>query len=139
MKTDGSSNWTAFSQFGDEFLLSTPVLDINGVNIINTATTQTLASVPTGVKVIALLGITINNSIGGNVSYLLSSLDTADVATSPTGIANGGNGNNGFNGNQHIIRTNTSAQIRMRASTGSTALSLNGTTQGWIDRRGRDN
>src|SRR5437899_421050 len=53
-RTDGSSNWTAFSQDGDYFRWLASVLDINTTNPGTAAVTATL-TVPAGVNVHALM------------------------------------------------------------------------------------
>jgi hypothetical protein len=135
MKTDGSSNWIAFSQNGDEFLWSVPVFDLTISNLLGTtAITMTLASVPTGVKVYAL-GWT--NQQGANTgSYIVSSLDTVDTAPATNGIGLTVLAN-AVNAYFMSIRTNTSAQFRGRANVANVNFGF--TTIGWIDHRGRDN
>ena len=134
MKTDGSSNWVAFTQNGDEFLLLVGMQDIN-TSVLGTTAVLNTMTVPTGVKVNVLIG----GLWGENAAQtfvLLSSPDQTDTA--PTlGILSAilPAGTNVTCGSFNI-RTNTSGQIRMRASNSTTTLV--GTTQGWIDRRGRD-
>jgi hypothetical protein len=138
LKTNGSSQWTLFQQNGDEFLLDTPVLDVDISNLSTSAATQTLASVPTGVVVDALANVGIQStSVGINV--YLSALSVSDLAPSNT-VAPGAslrtlvtsvaNWQSGLK-----IRTNTSAQVRARADASSTTLRM--ATLGWVDRRGK--
>src|SRR5437016_2048387 len=54
-KTDGAAHILAFSQLGDEFIWATPVTDVSFSTLGTTATTFTLASVPVGVQVNALV------------------------------------------------------------------------------------
>lgn len=136
-KTDSSSHVPVILQYGDEFYLQTPVLDINNATPGSSANTGTLASVPTGLKVKALLTAT---SSSGNVLYV-SSLDTADLAPSTSvaplfnvGSAIGGAGVSGQAAQDIEIWTNTSAQIRYRGG-GSLAAIV---TRGYRDMRGKN-
>src|SRR6516165_7209923 len=73
--TNASNQWLAFSQNGDEFLWVTPVADQTSVTLPSgsTATAYTLASVPTGVKVNALLHVAIANAVTAGASALITS------------------------------------------------------------------
>lgn len=128
----------AFDQFGDRFLLDTPVLDISATSIGTSAVTRTLASVPTGIVVIALLNVWVGNSTQADMVYL-SALASADLAPSssaaPLNNAYGNAANVGNSGRAEIP-TNTSAQIRSRSNSANSQLLI--ATKGWIDRRGRD-
>lgn len=148
-RTDGSAQIIAFSQFGDEFLWDAAVIDLDAVAPGATAVTRTL-TVPTGVKVIALFdgGVNQNSVTGFAVNF--SSLDSSDQASqlastaALTGIISVGGANLGIgNATWHFasqrVRTNTSGQIRSRASSAATAAERVGIiTRGWIDFRGRD-
>jgi hypothetical protein len=134
-KTDGSSHIIAFTQNGDEFLWNTPPLDISSVSGPTSASSITL-SVPTGLKVNALIEGIVTSSSGTSNVWYFSSLDTTDIA--PT-TANGLNQivastafSAGFTAN---IRTNITSQVRARASAAS--LTMIAVTYGWIDTRGR--
>jgi hypothetical protein len=112
--TNGSGQWTKFTQAGDDFYWDTPVLDFSGAGI-TTASTLTL-SVPRGRKVRSSLSM----FVGANTVYL-SDLANADLAPSqtvaPLGtlISDGAAGQiTGISGVS--IWTNTSAQIRHRSS-----------------------
>lgn len=143
IKTDGSSNWTAFYQNGDTFLWSTlPALDYSTNNPGTSAVTVT-TGVPTGVRVEAMLNATLRNvasAIGS--SMLLSSLDIADTApnliTSPLGSLAANSTATAFQSSQVRVWTNTSAQIRLRLSGSSTDITPYIQSIGWMDRRGRD-
>jgi hypothetical protein len=135
-KTTGASQWTAFSQFGDEFLLSTPVLDSATGALGTAASTVTLPSVPTGVQVLArILG---NHSNAVIADILITSLDVAATAVNtPGGNSTSRNPVSGQSQTWPLqyVRTNTSAQIRTIASQASTTLNI--VTTGWIDSRGK--
>ena len=130
MKT-AASLWVAFSQLGDEFIWTTGVQDINGGA---TSTTPTLGvlSVPTGVKVWAMIRCGLNiASAAGTINIHSPDEVVAAVGLNisfQTFVANGSN----FVAISPV-RTNTSGQIRHVASaTGSLYVF----TYGWIDRRG---
>jgi hypothetical protein len=125
MKTNASTQWTAFVQFGDEFLLSTPVQDANALAVSTSVVTLTLASVPTGAQVTALL----NASSGGTAQSIIAASTTHAIASTT-----GGNFNVGAYGSQLRILTNTLAQINLLAASASNA---NVWTYGWADSRGR--
>lgn len=136
-KTDGSGHWTAFSQDGDEFLWATPVSDVNASNLGTTATLNTL-TVPTGIKVTALLRAGTSNASAGN-AVLITSPDETDRA--PNGITGDytlvNSVSNVLNSGGHIaIRTNTSGQIRLRSGNASTTIQV--ASYGWLDQRGKD-
>jgi len=136
-RTDASSHILAFSQNGDEFLWTTPQVDFNGVSVGTAASTLTFGYVPTGVKVNALFGANCKYAGGGaDEAAIFTALDANDVAPSTTGLANAGTTAQGVQVTAQNVRTNTSAQIRARATVSS--LTLYGTTMGWIDRAGRD-
>lgn len=141
-KTDGSGNWTAFTQDGDLFTWSSPpTLDVNQTAAGNLATTRTL-TVPTGVNVLAQMNVELVSSTSNDIVYL-SDLSNADVAPSATATPLGQVGalnataNNQVMG-QVVVRTNTSAQIRSRQLNGGGSDILRIATTGWYDRRGRD-
>lgn len=130
-----------FTQTGDEFLLTTPVLDVNDGSATAAAQTLTLGSVPTGLKLNAIVVAGLLFSSGNNQVYF-SSLDQADSAPStsvaPLFDTSAYNiGTSIFSTGRFTIRTNTSAQIRSR-KVGSTTEVIKVVTHGWIDRRGRD-
>lgn len=129
-KTDGASNWTAFTQTGRKFMWGTPILDVNAVATSVTASTVAL-SVPLGRKMEAVFNAT--GGGGGNVLYLsdLANADlTPSVSVAPLGGTTGYSTTTGTNGYAPVF-TNTSAQIRARSSAASGNWSL--ATLGWTD------
>jgi hypothetical protein len=133
MKTDGSSKWIAFVQFGNEFLWSAAVLDVNEATLTTSEELETL-SVPTGVQVMARLRGLMQHATSGT-KILLHSTDAADIAPANgnfTAIAQITAVNVAFTVD---VRTNTSGQIKAISSAASTTLQL--VTYAWIDRRGR--
>lgn len=130
-----------FNQFGDEFWRDTPVLDVDAANPGTAAVTRTL-SVPTGIKVLAIMNAMAHLAGGGNVSQLyLSSLDSTDMAASraaaPLGTVDTGGTADAGGQTQARVWTNTSAQIRSRLSASTANNSVRIATLGWLDRRGR--
>lgn len=131
----------AFTQVGDEYLLTTPILDINATNPGTSAVTRTLASMPTGVKMTAILNAWVVQ-VGTSSLMYLSALDQTDSAASSTAAPgftfNASNvGTAAFGMGAMRIRTNTSAQIRSRITGSDANTVVNIVTLGWIDTRGR--
>lgn len=129
-----------FSQLGDEFLI-TPVNAFNVSNPGTSAVSQTISSLPDGIKVIAILNLSlINLTDGGDIQVLFSSLDQSDVVPSSTIFSlrhqATGAGTDQHDSGQFQIRTNTSGQIRYRANgTVDADVSIVGTLIGWLDYR----
>jgi hypothetical protein len=133
MLTDGSAQWVAFSQNGDEFLWKAAPA-ATGATVGTTATLMATA-VPTGIKATALLNVGMNGA--STSSGLLTSPDqSVQVAETPAGNSNIFVLGSGNVRQQMAIRTNTSAQIRAVTTVAGTVISL--VTQGWIDTRGRN-
>ncbi len=132
VKTDGSANWTSFTQNGDEFLWSAPTQDTT--SSVGTSPDLITLNVPTGVRVNALIfGLGVNAAAG--TLWAITSPDQSDVLPSLsffTGIVGSNLVNVTYSQN---VRTDTSAQVRRRASAATTTIYIN--TFGWIDTRGR--
>ncbi|MCK1479332.1 hypothetical protein IVB27_32480 [Bradyrhizobium sp. 197] len=133
MKTNGSAQWTLFNQNGDEFLWAVPTQDVTS-SVGTTADTPTL-TVPTGVQVRAIIfGLGVNAASGTTWAITCpDQTDTLPATSFFTGIVGANNQNVTYS---QVVRTNTSAQVRRRASAASTTIYIN--THGWLDRRGRD-
>jgi len=133
MKTDSSAQWTAFSQNGDEFLWLSAPNDASGSTVGTSASSITL-SVPPGVKVYAIIAGRFYG-VSGQRYCLISSPDVTDVAaaTSNSNVSHNATGSSATS-YWLRIRTNTSAQIRVRSDTASSGIDV--TTQGWVDARG---
>lgn len=142
MKTDSSAHWILFTQKGNEFLWGVQTQDVTLVIPGSSSAVTPTVTVPTGVQVNALLAL--RAAYGSTTDFwLMTSPDQTDTAPTSTG----GTGIYTFfvNSNQQFvwltlsIRTNTSAQIRARASQGpgnpTSAYYLQ--TTGWIDARGQ--
>lgn len=131
----------AFTQYGDEFWRTTPVLDVDVTNPGISAVSRTL-SVPLGVKVQAIVNAAAAGA-SNNLTAYLSPLDATDATPSKTaaplgGLMTPGTGTNNWTANIHRIWTNTSAQIRSRFDASGASDVLRIATLGWLDRRGRD-
>lgn len=126
IRTDGSAHILAFSQNGDEFLWGAGKADIN--TTVGTASTLFALTVPTGLKVNALLRFV--SSTNGAV---VSSPDEGTVAwNSPAGQQT----TFGTGGAATVnVRTNTSGQVSIVASAAATPIF--GATFGWVDTRGK--
>lgn len=126
--TDSSANIRAFTQMGSEFLWDGAVEDSD--TTVGTTSVSVALRVPTGLKVNAV----ITSQVTGSAKIAVTSLDTVEQAV-PTGY-DGGFGIFGLTSLRQMIRTNTSAQVRVRGQASSQAYAI--LTHGWIDPRGRD-
>jgi hypothetical protein len=124
----------AFVQDGDYFLWLATVADVSANNPGTGAVSRTL-TVPTGINTFAAVHAWTTTGI--NTFTLLTDLAATDVAAAQgasdyvsTASLTG----------QHTltVRTNTSAQIRSRLSASDATVTLNITTYGWLDYRGRN-
>lgn len=132
MLTNNTAFWLKFNQLGDEFLWDNTVQDANAV-ALSTVVSAAL-STPPGVQTQALIFFFANP--GSQIFFHLTSLDSADIIPSVTSFTTvsvtGAPAT--WDG---LLRTDTSRQIRIRASasvTGGYYIQ----TRGYIDRRGRD-
>jgi len=131
IKTTGSGI-ASFTQVGDEFLWTTAVQDIVTGTPPAAMTLLTLPSVPTGVKVFAVLTIYWS---GAAAAVSFQSPDTTNAFNTPAGFVNVmGTGGAATAGN-YEIRTNTAGQITW----GSTVQVADAyvTVRGWKDNRGK--
>jgi hypothetical protein len=139
-RTNGSGQWTAFTQDGDYFRWAASVNDVGTTNPGAVAVTPTL-TVPTGVNVTAMLNATLIDTAAAGYVALLSDLSANDEAPAATGaplaqlITQAGNQYAAWGGQ---IRTNTSAQIRYRLNASAASTSIRIATYGWIDTRGKN-
>jgi hypothetical protein len=127
-----------FVQRGDEFSIKTPALDISVANPGTSAVTRTLASLPTGIEVLAKMIVDVGGQVASTNGAYISALTDSDIAASSShaqvffATVSGGT----MSGLAEAW-TNTSAQVRSRiaASDGSTNLRIR--PLGWVDLRGR--
>ncbi len=135
--TDGSNNWTAFTQNGDEFLWSTPVNNASNNNLTTTSVLFTV-TVPTGVTVNALLRAAYENGGAAAFALIQSPAESTQAANTPGGNFNLGAATGVYTAGQFNIRTDTSARVRA-VSSQAAGNSFYMVTYGWIDPRGRVN
>ena len=131
----------SFVQDGDYFTRLASVLDVNTTNPGTSAVTATL-SVPTGINVFAIINSYLSGSGGGPCVVNISDLDTTDAAASesaaPLGVMSSEAVDYPSNVGPIRIRTNTSAQIRYRASFSDAGIIVRIASIGWMDARGRN-
>lgn len=132
--TNGSGQWTKFTQTGDEFWWDTPVLDFNGAG--STTAVSLTTSVPRGRKMKLLA------NVHGTTSVLLylSDLANADLAPSASAAPLATLFTDGAAGQVTGVGvvgvwTNTLGQIRYRNSSTNTWRLA---TLGWQDLRGKN-
>jgi hypothetical protein len=137
-----STSIRAFTQYGDEFLLASPVLDVNASNPGTSAVTAALTC-PTGIAVKAIINASLFGTTSSTQIAYLSALSATDLAPSftvaPLGQVSTVISVNNLltDSSQMEIWTNTSAQIRYRLSASAAADGIRIATCGWIDQRGR--
>jgi hypothetical protein len=128
----------AFSQLGNEFLLSTSVQDLNATNPGTSAVSRTL-TVPAGVKVWAIITAGVYPGTTTALNFYISSLDQSDEA--PVIGTSGADSVGTVCSDQQMaysslrVRTNTSSQIRSRLSTSGASDKVMIRTYGWVDPR----
>lgn len=130
MKTNGSSQWTSFTQYGDTFIWAAMATDSGTAGTSRSSLTVT---VPTGV-VVEALGRP-STAAGGTNQILFTALVEADVAPTTTlgDLSQQASGGSAFM--RVAIFTNTSAQVGMRSSAAGTGIAF--LTYGWRDLRGK--
>ena len=135
--SNGSGNWIAFTQLGDEFLWKTPLQDVNNFSLTTTSTLFAL-TIPSGVQVRANFRVTYSNSAAGTFAVVSSPDENTQVANTPLGNLNLATSGAGLATAQNFsIRTNTGRQVRaVSAQAANDSLYI--VTYGWIDTRGRD-
>lgn len=135
MRTEATPVWIKFTQDGDEFLWDAAVVSVGGFTGSTAAQTATL-TVPSGVKVNAIIGTGGVAAGGADSRFYVSSFDKADEAA---GTSTFNAGSAGAAGDQVWaqleVRTNTSSQVRYRLFNGSGSAYIN--THGWTDTRGK--
>ncbi|MBP6818353.1 MAG: hypothetical protein KBC46_03515 [Ferrovibrio sp.] len=133
--TDGSGNIRAFTQIGDSFHLNTALGTTASFG--TTATDITLAGVPTGVSVIALLDLALQSDVS---AYSVRVYSKVQADTAPSGTAVPGmtlyKPASANAAAYKEIWTDTSGRIRAVAS--ATITNLICSVNGWRDPRGRN-
>lgn len=127
-----SATILAFTQVGNTFLWTSDdggnVAFVNTVSAVTTAVIAT-PTVPTGVQVEALIRAAIVSPTGLS-SFLITSLEQNDQPTS-NAVSLQASGTGAIGTGEFRVRTNTSGQIRIRAS--QTGVTEYITTAGWVE------
>ena len=136
IRTGDTGNILAFVQSGDEFFWGTPIANYNSGG---SPTAQLLTvSTPFGIETTALLiGSSVNTDNGQVYRYISSPLKP-DVT--PSTYYNVGSGRSSLSMDIAFslrVRTNLSSQVRERTAPVAAGM-LRIYTEGWVDRRGRD-
>lgn len=137
VRTAGASGIVQFMQVGDNFVFTTSVADVSGATSSTTGALKTLLQVPLGIKVLATMMLSASDGGGANAGLLVSSPDS-------TGTRDGAATDNcslrvpasNVAGCTTEVRTDTSAQIFVDASTSSLTYSLR--TFSYKHPRGKD-
>lgn len=127
-----------FIQIGDEFQLSTPIVDVSVTNPGAAAVNRTL-SVPFGIIVNAkMIAVLANTAATATANLNLTSplVNNTISAFSITGVANTSGRPQQLSSTVSII-TNQSAQIRANLNYSDANVSYSIVTLGWTDYRGR--
>ncbi len=131
----------AFSQSGDQFLWKSPPMDWNVTNPGTASATRTL-TVPSGIQVVATVTSWMFSSMNTSIAIYLSSLDQTDLPAATAGPFSHasivpGDSSSHSDSAVIVLRTNTSAQIRMNLSASDATTQVRGITHGYADARGR--
>lgn len=136
MRTNGSAQWTSFTQAGDLFLWAAPTSDVNTAALTTARTLLSLTTPPGVVTEAILYGNMLNASIA---TAWVGSISATDAAPS-TAASPGATVVNPVAAQPatFYVRalTDTSSRIAARSDTASTTLRIQ--TQGWVDARGRN-
>lgn len=134
MLTNGSFQWVKFLQNGDEFYWDVATQDVVNVSPTTSPTNYTV-STPLGIVCNALLTVQWSSNVITE-ALMYSPLQSAQTSGGVTQLITPVAGQ--FVGVQINMRTDTNSRVVVIASANNTNhLYIN--TQGWIDRRGRDN
>jgi predicted pyridoxine 5'-phosphate oxidase superfamily flavin-nucleotide-binding protein len=140
-RTNGSGQWVlmVYSASDDAFLLDTAVLDISATNPGTSSVTATLASLPTGIKVRALINAQGSDTSGAIIMYVRS-LDQSDQAPSatvaPLGNSISQSASTAGSVSNMAVRTNTSAQIAYRIQSSAATTTVRIASLGFIYKMG---
>jgi len=132
MKTNGSSQWTSFTQTADTFIWAAPVTDVSTAatgSRVNTALT-----VPSGVVVAALFRAGMNTG-AGSLATIFTSLQENDTAPTTGGVNDLAQAASAYAGGSFERLTDTSRQIGVRSTSTNATITIS--TYGWKDSRGK--
>ena len=136
--TNSISNILGFTQFEDEFIFDSQVVNVNGVGLGTSRVLQTVTT-PTGFEVRAILGL-LGIIAGSNnaVRITLTHPNVTDATPASNIVNNAGENSSNNNGTwasgTHIVRTDTASRVAFRQDVNSTVY-IN--TNGYLDPRGR--
>ncbi|MDE1813928.1 MAG: hypothetical protein KGI05_04600 [Thaumarchaeota archaeon] len=140
MKTDGSSNWTKFTQDGDYFRWAASVLDVNTINPGTAAVTITVTS-PPGVTTEVMQNILLITGATAVSQLIVSDLAANDEAPGTAATPLGSIVATALNSAVSApcqTRTNTSSQMRYRISYSDAGTVVRIATLGFRDQRGKN-
>jgi len=132
MKTNGSSQWTSFTQTSDTFIWAAPVTDVS--TAATGSRVSTALTVPSGIVVAALFRAGMNTG-GGALSTIFTSLQENDQAPTLGGINDLAQTNGAYAGGAFERLTDTSRQIGVRSTSTNATITIS--TYGWKDSRGK--
>lgn len=134
--TASDKNIRTWSQSGDAFTVTVPILETTSTNPGTNAVTQALSAVPTGITPRVVMNA---GNANGDANFYLSDLNTTDAAASQAvaPLANVGALAARIT-QQVVVRTNSSAQIRTRADVSNAGTQLLLVVTDWLDTRGKD-
>lgn len=138
-RTNGSSQITAFTQRGQEFMWAAPLRDVFVTPIASTSSNTSALTVPTGVVVQGIISVTITGSGATNVVYVraLSETDLASSFANGTVTARDPTTTGGGGTTMTRVWTNTSAQFAWRAAVSGGSTEMDVMTFGWFDTLGK--
>lgn len=128
--TDASNLIKAFTQAGREFLLTTPLADVNAT-AVGSGTVLYAVSVPTGIVVRAIIQGSAQSTAGAGF-YHLNTPGNNDVAGNLYGTAVSTAANVACAFGKAEVRTNTSAQIQINSQLAGNTHRF--AAYGWTDR-----
>lgn len=130
MITDSSAHWVAFTQTGTRFIWATSIADVSNIATTTSRVSKTL-TVPPGVVVNALLRVACSSG-SSSPAILFTSLQETDQTPILSQFADISIAAGGSQGGDITRLTNTSAQIGVRSTVG-TSSTYSIYTYGWED------
>jgi hypothetical protein len=133
---DTSAHILAFTQLGDQFLWTVPILSIGGTSAIGTTPGLINVPAPAGVKTTAWLSCYWSPNIS-SILTIQSPDQPMTAAFIPAGnVTAASQAAPALSGGDFFVRTNTSNQVQIAANSAVTGgLSL--VSRGWVDNRGK--
>jgi hypothetical protein len=143
--TNGSAQWTSFTQNGDEFWLNDPVQTAASGTNPGTASVSHTLTAPLGIVTTSIINASLTLTLGAGVDVIwyirpLSATDTVPSLTTAPGAQLAcalPAGSNQYASAQLHIKTNTSSQIGARLNASAAGVGAYIQSVGWIDNRGR--